>query len=125
LIYQKYAASKRKKRIKELLDRLQMRPKQHHFPAQLSGGQQQKIAICRAIAGDPDLILADEPTGNLDSQQGQEVMELLQESHHKGSSIIMVTHSSRDAEYAQRKIELKDGFLKDEVISKPDNSSQA
>lgn len=124
LIYQKVPAAKRRKRIKELLDRLQMRPKQHHFPAQLSGGQQQKIAICRAIAGNPDLILADEPTGNLDSRQGKEVMELLKESHEKGSSIVMVTHSGLDAAYAQRKIELKDGYLQNEVPTNQGNPDQ-
>ena len=86
-----------------------------HFPAQLSGGQQQRVAIARAVISRPSIILADEPTGNLDSKHGKEVMELLKELHREGTTIIMVTHSQRDANYADRIINLFDGEIVSEV----------
>ena len=86
-----------------------------HFPAQLSGGQQQRVAIARAVISNPKLILADEPTGNLDSKNGREVMELLKELHREGTTIVMVTHSQRDASYADRVVNLFDGQIVNEV----------
>jgi putative ABC transport system ATP-binding protein len=86
-----------------------------HFPRQLSGGQQQRVAIARAVVSRPKLILADEPTGNLDSKNGREVMDLLSQLHDEGATIVMVTHSQRDASYAQRIINLSDGQIVQEV----------
>ena len=88
-----------------------------HFPQQLSGGQQQRVAIARAVVANPKLILADEPTGNLDSKNGKEVMELLTDLHKEGTTIVMVTHSQRDASYADRIINLFDGKIVEEVLS--------
>ena len=113
LLYMKVPASERKHRIEDALKRMDMVHRSKHFPSQLSGGQQQRTAIARAIVMQPKLILADEPTGNLDSKNGQEVMMLLRELHKEGTTIIMVTHSARDASYADRIVNLFDGRVMD------------
>ena len=104
-------ANERHTRTSEVLRRLNMSHRAGHFPDQLSGGQQQRVAIGRAIVANPELILADEPTGNLDSKNGKEVMDLLAELNDEGTTIVMVTHSQRDASYAHRVINMLDGFL--------------
>lgn len=114
LLYMKVPASERKHRIEDALKRMDMVHRSKHFPSQLSGGQQQRTAIARAIVMQPKLILADEPTGNLDSKNGQEVMMLLRELHKEGTTIVMVTHSARDASYADRIVNLFDGCVVDE-----------
>ena len=111
LIYLGYSASERKKRVEEVLSQMQIMHRKNHFPLQLSGGQQQRVAVCRAVVARPHIILADEPTGNLDSTHGDEVMNLLEELNKNGTTIIMVTHSQRDASYAQRIIRLFDGQI--------------
>ncbi len=111
LIYLGYSASERKKRVEEVLDQMQIMHRKNHFPLQLSGGQQQRVAVCRAVVAKPHIILADEPTGNLDSTHGDEVMNLLETLNKNGTTIIMVTHSQRDASYAQRIIRLFDGQI--------------
>ncbi len=111
LIYLGYSSSERKKRVEEVLDYMQIMHRKKHFPLQLSGGQQQRVAVCRAVVAKPHIILADEPTGNLDSTHGDEVMNLLEELNKNGTTIIMVTHSQRDASYAQRIIRLFDGQI--------------
>lgn len=113
LLYMKVPASERKHRIEDTLKRMDMVHRSKHFPSQLSGGQQQRTAIARAIVMQPKLILADEPTGNLDSKNGQEVMMLLRELHKEGTTIVMVTHSARDASYADRIVNLFDGRVMD------------
>ena len=105
------SASERKKRVNEMLKRMNISHRAKHFPQQLSGGQQQRVAIARAVITDPKLILADEPTGNLDSKNGAEVMELLTELNRQGTTIVMVTHSKHDAGYAHRIIHLFDGNI--------------
>jgi len=109
LLYLKMKASERAKKVDEVLTRMKIGHRAKHFPQQLSGGQQQRVAIARAVIANPSLILADEPTGNLDSKNGIEVMNLLSELNQEGSTIIMVTHSNRDAGYAHRVINLLDG----------------
>ncbi len=109
LIYTKVKASERKKRVEEVLEKMNMMHRKSHFPQQLSGGQQQRVAIARALVNKPALILADEPTGNLDSVNGEEVMEQLTKLNAEGTTIIMVTHSSRDASFSDRTIKLLDG----------------
>ena len=109
LIYLKMKASERKKKVEEVLQRMKIGHRAKHFPQQLSGGQQQRVAIARAVVANPNLILADEPTGNLDSKNGIEVMNLLSELNQDGATIIMVTHSERDANFAHRTINLFDG----------------
>lgn len=109
LIYTKVKASERKKRVEEVLDKMQIMHRRNHFPQQLSGGQQQRVAVARALVNNPKLILADEPTGNLDSSNGNEVMQLLTELNDQGATIIMVTHSEHDARYSHRIIRLLDG----------------
>jgi len=109
LIYMKMKASERKRRVEETLEKLKIGHRKKHFPQQLSGGQQQRVAIARAVVPNPKLILADEPTGNLDSKNGIEVMNLLRELNEEGTTIVMVTHSKRDAEFAHRVINLFDG----------------
>jgi putative ABC transport system ATP-binding protein len=103
--------SERKKRVLESLHRVGMSHRQRHYPNQLSGGQQQRVAVARALAGSPSILLADEPTGNLDSKNGDAVMELLSELHQGGATICMVTHDSRFAQYAQRAVHLFDGQI--------------
>ena len=111
LLYLKISSSERKKRVDEILKRMNIAHRAKHFPQQLSGGQQQRVAIARAVVMNPKLILADEPTGNLDSKNGREVMELLTELNREGSTIVMVTHSQKDAAKAQRIINLFDGII--------------
>ena len=101
----------RKKRVEEMLDRMAMSHRRKHFPCQLSGGQQQRVAVARAIVAKPKIILADEPTGNLDSKNGKEVIDLLCELHEKGTTIVMVTHSQHNASFADRIINLYDGQI--------------
>ena len=111
LLYMGVPAKKRKERIKAVMDRMAISHRRKHFPCQLSGGQQQRVAIARAVLSNPKLILADEPTGNLDSTNGREVMELLSRLHREGTTIIMVTHSQHDATYADRIVNLYDGQI--------------
>ncbi len=121
LIYLGLSAKERRKRVDEALEKMQMSHRRKHYPNQLSGGQQQRVAIARAVVSNPKFILADEPTGNLDSAHGDEVMNLLSELNQAGTTIIMVTHSQRDAEYAQRVIMLFDGQVISEKISAEKN----
>lgn len=109
LVYNKIKPAERRKIVQSALEKVQMMHRRDHFPSQLSGGQQQRIAVARAVINNPALILADEPTGNLDSRNGQEVMELLTELNEAGTTIIMVTHSERDARYASRIVRMLDG----------------
>jgi putative ABC transport system ATP-binding protein len=111
LIYLKMKTGERKKKVEEALDRMKITHRAKHFPQQLSGGQQQRVAIARAVVANPRLILADEPTGNLDSKNGIEVINLLCELNKEGTTIIMVTHSERDAGYAHRIVNLFDGQI--------------
>lgn len=111
LVYMRIPASKRKKMVEELLERMKIGHRRDHFPQQLSGGQQQRAAIARAIVSGPLLVLADEPTGNLDSKNGLEVMKILSELNREGTTIVMVTHSERDSGYAHRIINLFDGSI--------------
>ena len=111
LNYLKIRSSERKARVEEVLRRMNISHRANHFPNQLSGGQQQRVAIARAVIANPKLILADEPTGNLDSNNGTEVMKLLTELNREGSTIVMVTHSLHDASYAHRTINLFDGKI--------------
>ena len=115
LLYMNVPSKDRKEAVKKVIDRVAMGHRAKHYPAQLSGGQQQRVAIARAVVANPKLILADEPTGNLDSKNGKEVMELLKELHQEGTTIVMVTHSQRDASYADRIINLFDGQIVNEV----------
>ena len=109
LTYLGVPKKERKQRVEEILQRMAISHRAKHFPQQLSGGQQQRVAIARAVVMNPKLILADEPTGNLDSKNGHEVMQLLTQLHQEGATIVMVTHSQRDAGYAQRIVNLLDG----------------
>ena len=109
LIYTKVKASERKEIVEAVLDKMQIMHRKNHFPQQLSGGQQQRVAVARAVVNNPKLILADEPTGNLDSTNGNEVMQLLTELNEQGTTIIMVTHSEHDAKYTHRIIRMLDG----------------
>jgi len=111
LIYMRIKAAERKKMVNEILARMNISHRAGHFPQQLSGGQQQRVAIARAVVSKPKLILADEPTGNLDSTNGKEVMTLLTELNQEGTTILMVTHSQHDASYAHRIISLFDGEI--------------
>lgn len=116
LIYLKMKASERKKAVEDVLERMKIGHRAKHFPQQLSGGQQQRVAIARAVVANPKLILADEPTGNLDSKNGIEVINLLTELNKEGTTIIMVTHSDRDAGYAHRIVNLFDGQIVTEKV---------
>jgi len=116
LIYLGWSSSERKKRVDEVLEQMKIIHRKKHFPLQLSGGQQQRVAVARAVIANPHLILADEPTGNLDSSHGEEVMNLLTDLNSKGTTIVMVTHSQRDAEYAKRIVRLFDGQVVTENI---------
>jgi len=118
LLYMKVASSKRKETVNQVLERMNIAHRKKHFPQQLSGGQQQRVAICRAVVANPKLILADEPTGNLDSANGEEVMNLLTELNKEGTTIVMVTHSPTDSEYAHRIVQLFDGHIVTENIKK-------
>ena len=111
LTYLHIPAEERKKKVNEIMKRMGISHRAKHYPQQLSGGQQQRVAIARAVVSDPKIILADEPTGNLDSKNGQEVMELLTELNKEGTTIVMVTHSQRDAGFAGRIINLFDGQI--------------
>jgi len=111
LLYMGIPASKRKEQVNKVLSRMNISHRAKHYPQQLSGGQQQRVAIARAVISNPKLILADEPTGNLDSTNGTEVMHLLEELNKEGTTIVMVTHSQADAEYAHRVIHLFDGKI--------------
>ncbi len=116
LLYLKVPSSEREEKVKKALERMNIMHRRNHFPQQLSGGQQQRVAIARAVVANPDFILADEPTGNLDSANGEEVMNLLSELNKEGTTIAMVTHSPHDATYAGRIINLFDGQVVTENI---------
>jgi putative ABC transport system ATP-binding protein len=109
LIYTGEKSAERKKRVEAVLDKMQIMHRRNHYPQQLSGGQQQRVAVARAVVNNPKLILADEPTGNLDSANGNEVMQLLTDLNEQGTTIIMVTHSEHDAKYSHRIIRMLDG----------------
>lgn len=117
LIYNNVGASERKKRVTEIAERLAISHRLKHYPQQLSGGQQQRVAVARALINNPKLILADEPTGNLDSKNGNEVMELLTDLHAQGATILMVTHSDYDASFSQKTIVMKDGMIVTEKMN--------
>ncbi|MBO0321075.1 ABC transporter ATP-binding protein [Muricauda sp. CAU 1633] len=119
LIYLKMNKSERREKVNAVLERMKIAHREKHFPQQLSGGQQQRVAIARAVVTNPKLILADEPTGNLDSKNGIEVMNLLTELNQEGTTIVMVTHSDRDSHYAHRVINLFDGQIVTESQNKP------
>ncbi|MDE3136807.1 MAG: ABC transporter ATP-binding protein [Acidobacteriota bacterium] len=116
LIYRGMGSAERKQRVQEVLERVGMAHRMKHYPSQLSGGQQQRVAVARAIVGKPSILLADEPTGNLDSKNGEAVMELLRELHRDGATLCMVTHDPRYARYADRTIYLFDGRIVEETI---------
>ena len=116
LLYMGVSAAERKKKVQEAMERMAIVHREKHFPQQLSGGQQQRVAIARAVVANPKLILADEPTGNLDSKNGQEVMNLLNELNKEGTTIVMVTHSQHDAGFASRTINLFDGQVVTETL---------
>jgi putative ABC transport system ATP-binding protein len=128
LVYNKVKASDRKTLVEAALENVQMMHRRNHFPSQLSGGQQQRAAVARAVVNSPKLILADEPTGNLDSRNGTEVMQMLIDLNEKGTTIIMVTHSVHDSRYAHRIVHMLDGrtvtenFLKELVYMAPDSN---
>jgi len=111
LLYLRVPASERKRRVDETLEHLELMPRRNHFPQQISGGQQQRVAVARAVIANPKVILADEPTGNLDSSHGDEVMKILVDLNEKGTTIVMVTHSPAYADYANRVIHLFDGHI--------------
>ena len=116
LLYMGVSAAERKKKVQEAMERMAIVHREKHFPQQLSGGQQQRVAIARAVVANPKLILADEPTSNLDSKNGQEVMNLLSELNKEGTTIVMVTHSQHDAGFASRTINLFDGQVVTETL---------
>ncbi|MGI9526618.1 MAG: ABC transporter ATP-binding protein [Weeksellaceae bacterium] len=120
LIYNGVPSSERKKRVTNIMEKIGIAHRFKHYPQQLSGGQQQRVAVARALVNNPHLILADEPTGNLDSSNGNEVMNLLAELHKEGSTIVMVTHSSYDAGFASRIVNMKDG----EIFSEKDTEQR-
>src|SRR5437660_9426085 len=109
-------SAERKKRVHEALERVGMSHRVKHYPSQLSGGQQQRVAVARALAGSPSILLADEPTGNLDSANGEAVMDLLRDLHRQGATICMVTHDPRYARHAERQIHLFDGRVVEESV---------
>ncbi len=118
LLYLNIPSSERKRKVEEVLERMKISHRKKHFPQQLSGGQQQRVAIARAVVANPKLILADEPTGNLDSANGEEVMGLLSQLNNEGTTIVMVTHSPSDAEKAHRIVQLFDGHIVTENVKK-------
>jgi putative ABC transport system ATP-binding protein len=111
LLYHDVAAAERRRRVDEVMDKVGIAHRAKHRPSQLSGGQQQRVAVARALVGSPQLILADEPTGNLDTQHGEEVMKMLQALNREGSTIVMVTHSPAHADYAGRVVNMLDGKI--------------
>ena len=115
LVYMRVPVAERKRRVEEVMERMGISHRAKHFPNQLSGGQQQRVAIARAVINNPKVILADEPTGNLDSKNGIEVMNLLKQLHADGATIVMVTHSQRDAGFADRIINMFDGSIVAEI----------
>jgi putative ABC transport system ATP-binding protein len=117
LIYNKVSSSERKKKVEVIAEKLGISHRLKHYPQQLSGGQQQRVAVARALINDPKIILADEPTGNLDSKNGNEVMELLTDLHANGATILMVTHSDYDASFSQKTILMKDGAVISEKVN--------
>ena len=125
LIYNKVKTSERKALVEAALEGVQMMPRRNHFPSQLSGGQQQRAAVARAVVNSPKLILADEPTGNLDSKNGADVMQMLTQLNENGTTIVMVTHSEHDSRYAQRVVHMLDGktvtenFLREMFYKRP------
>lgn len=119
LVYLGVNAKERLRRVNQVLDKMNISHRSKHYPLQLSGGQQQRVAVARAVVSEPKLILADEPTGNLDSAHGEEVMELLDKLNKEGTTIVMVTHSQRDASFAQRVVRLFDGQIINEQFQEP------
>ena len=117
LVYRGMTRGERRSRVEEVLDRVHVRHRAKHYPMQLSGGEQQRVAVARARAGDPSILLADEPTGNLDTRNGEAVMKLLAELHESGATIVMVTHDFRFAKMANRTIGLLDGQLVDTAVA--------
>lgn len=119
LVYLGVNAKERVRQVNQVLDKMNISHRSKHYPLQLSGGQQQRVAVARAVVSEPKLILADEPTGNLDSAHGEEVMELLDKLNKEGTTIVMVTHSQRDASFAQRVVRLFDGQIINEQFQEP------
>jgi putative ABC transport system ATP-binding protein len=118
LIYTGIKSAERRKRVEHVLDKMQIMHRRHHFPQQLSGGQQQRVAVARAVVNNPKLILADEPTGNLDSNNGNEVMQLLSDLNDLGTTVVMVTHNEHDARYSHRILRMLDGqIIIDNILS--------
>ena len=124
LIYTGVKGAERKKRVEEVLDKMQIMHRRNHYPQQLSGGQQQRVAVARAVVNKPKLILADEPTGNLDSKTSYDIMNLFHELHEKGNTIIMVTHEDDIAHYAHRIIRLRDGLVETDRVNETINRGQ-
>jgi len=125
LLYQKLSSGERATRVAETLERIGIAHRAGHYPQQLSGGQQQRVAVARAVVTQPDLILADEPTGNLDTRNGEDVMDLLRQLNEAGTTVVMVTHSPADADYAHRIIHLLDGCVVSENVVQMSNSQEA
>jgi len=123
LTYRGMSSTERKQRVQEALERVGMSHRMKHYPAQLSGGQQQRVAVARALAGKPSILLADEPTGNLDSKNSEAVMDLLRDLHREGATICMVTHDPRYSQFADRIIQLFDGQIVDENTAAPAHAS--
>ena len=117
ITYMKLAPARRKEMVNDIMERMAISHRANHFPHQLSGGQQQRVAIARAVVLNPELILADEPTGNLDSKNGVEVMKILTELNDGGTTVVMVTHNLRDAEYARRTIDMFDGKISSVTVN--------
>jgi len=117
LLYLKMGSSERKKKVNTVLEQMRIDHRSGHFPQQLSGGQQQRVAVSRAVVSEPKIIMADEPTGNLDSSHGDEVMKILRDLNKQGTSIVMVTHSPAYAKYAHRTIQLFDGKISNEKMN--------
>ena len=122
LTYRGMSSGERKQRVQEALEKVGMGHRTRHYPAQLSGGQQQRVAVARALSGKPSILLADEPTGNLDSRNGEAVMQLLGELHREGATICMVTHDPRFEKHAERIVHLFDGRIVEESLAEPRNS---
>ena len=118
LLYLRMTSKERKRKVEEVLERMKISHRRSHFPQQLSGGQQQRVAVARAVVTHPKLILADEPTGNLDSVNGEEVLKLLEELNDEGTTIVMVTHSPAHAERAHRIVQLFDGNIVTEITQR-------